>query len=290
MKSSLSIAATAALVLAAACADGSAPMNPDQVLPGPADLAWLHYEGPGRNPEPGKVKICKFRDISAANLNPTVGVRGTFTTTATSGTVLFPTLELDEEYCEYLWEGTENTRITISEDQSGASKFVSGSYYGFRTDIQQWDFIPITSPTFTIDVDVTRGTAIKISNRNEVLPPPPPPTEGGQGCTPGYWKQSQHFDSWTAPYTPSTTFASVFGSTVFGNRTLLQVVSAGGGGTNALGRHAVAALLNAASGPVSYDLTTAAVISAFNTAVATRTVEQQKNVFAGFNEQGCPLN
>ena len=34
----------------------------------------------------------------------------------------------------------------------------------------------------------------------------PPSTEG---CTPGYWKQPQHFDSWVT-YSPSTLFSSVF--------------------------------------------------------------------------------
>jgi hypothetical protein len=122
-------------------------------------------------------------------------------------------------------------------------------------------------------------------------PPPPPPPGGGEGCTPGYWKQDQHFDSWPAPYTPSTLFSVAFpGSTVFGGRTLLSVLSDGGGGLTALGRHAVAALLNAASGGVDYDYTTAQVISRFNAAVASGDYETQKNLFAGFNEQGCPLD
>lgn len=114
---------------------------------------------------------------------------------------------------------------------------------------------------------------------------------GGEGCTPGYWKQSQHFDSWTAPYTPSTLFSSVF-ENAFPGKTLLQVLQLGGGGLNALGRHTVAALLNAASSGVDYDLSVSEVISLFNNLFpSTKTnYNELKDNFETFNEQGCPLN
>jgi hypothetical protein len=111
---------------------------------------------------------------------------------------------------------------------------------------------------------------------------------GGQGCTPGYWKQSQHFGSWTAPYTPDTPFSDVFDD-AFPGKTLLQVLGQGGGGLKALGRHTVAALLNTANADVSYDLSTAQVISDFNDVFPDGDYETLQNVLAGFNEQGCPL-
>ncbi|MBI5742197.1 MAG: DUF4215 domain-containing protein [Nitrospirae bacterium] len=113
----------------------------------------------------------------------------------------------------------------------------------------------------------------------------------GQGCTPGFWKQSQHFGSWTAPYTPDTPFSSVF-EDAFPGKTLLEVLGQGGGGLDALGRHTVAALLDAASADVSYDLSVSAVISMFNAAYPGTDdgYESLKNIFATFNEQGCPLN
>jgi uncharacterized repeat protein (TIGR01451 family) len=97
--------------------------------------------------------------------------------------------------------------------------------------------------------------------------------DGLAGCTPGFWKQRQHFQYWTAPYTPTTAFGSVF-TDVFPGKTLLQVLSTGGGNGHeidifALGRHTVAALLNAANGNVDYGMTPAGVISAFNAAVAS---------------------
>jgi hypothetical protein len=119
----------------------------------------------------------------------------------------------------------------------------------------------------------------------------PEPPGGGEGCTPGYWKQCQHFDSWPAPYTPRTQFSAVF-ENAFPGKTLLQVLKQGGGGINALGRHTVAALLNGASSGVDYDLTAAEVISRFNAVFpgSVADYESLKNFFEAFNEQGCPLN
>ena len=42
---------------------------------------------------------------------------------------------------------------------------------------------------------------------------PPPP--GGEGCTPGFWKQDQHFDSWVG-FAPTDSFETVFGVSVPG--------------------------------------------------------------------------
>ena len=114
------------------------------------------------------------------------------------------------------------------------------------------------------------------------------PTGGGEGCTPGYWKQMQHFGSWTAPYMPSTMFSDVFDD-AFPGKTLLQVLWQGGGGLKALGRHTVAALLNAASTDVSYDMSVDDVIDSFNAVYPGGDYEALKDDFAYFNEQGCPL-
>lgn len=107
----------------------------------------------------------------------------------------------------------------------------------------------------------------------------------GQGRTPGFWKQPQHFQFWTAPYTPNTLFSDVFDN-AFPGKTLLQVLSQGGGGLNALGRHAVAALLNSASGQVDYALTTSQVIVLFNGSVPgpTNGITALKNYFEDLNE------
>lgn len=73
--------------------------------------------------------------------------------------------------------------------------------------------------------------------------------EVSQGCSPGYWKQPQHFGSYPTEMGiyPNTLFVDVFGEDAFPGMTLLQVLSQGGGGLNALGRQIVSAYLNAAS-------------------------------------------
>ncbi len=116
------------------------------------------------------------------------------------------------------------------------------------------------------------------------------PPAGGEGCTPGYWKQEHHFDSWVG-YSPNQLFSSVF-EDAFPGMTLLDVLWQGGGGLKALGRHTVAALLNASSGGVDYEFTTAEVIQAFNNTYPAvgAGYEIQKNIFAQENERGCPLN
>lgn len=114
---------------------------------------------------------------------------------------------------------------------------------------------------------------------------------GGEGCTPGYWRQPHHFDSYPAEYQPDDLFNEVFDVAAFdSDLTLAQATRLRGGGLNALGRHAVAALLNAASDDVSYDRSVDSVIASFNAAYATGDYEPVKNVFEGFNEQNCPLN
>ncbi|MGH7476605.1 MAG: hypothetical protein ACRELD_09975 [Longimicrobiales bacterium] len=115
------------------------------------------------------------------------------------------------------------------------------------------------------------------------------PLPSGQGCTPGYWKQPHHFDSWVG-YAPGQQFSSVFDD-AFPGMTLLEVLQQGGGGLKALGRHTVAALLNASSG-IAYGLSANDVINAFNATFegTDRDYEALKNDFEARNESGCPLN
>ncbi|MEX2284717.1 MAG: hypothetical protein WEE89_19670 [Gemmatimonadota bacterium] len=120
-----------------------------------------------------------------------------------------------------------------------------------------------------------------------------PPT-GFQGCTPGYWKQKQHFGSWTLPYVPTGVSASkyntVFGVSLFSaNTTLLQALGMGGGGASRLGRHSTAALLNSANSDVNYGMTPAQVIAAVQAAVASGDYDSASEVFEELNERQCPL-
>jgi len=107
------------------------------------------------------------------------------------------------------------------------------------------------------------------------------------GCTPGYWKQPQHADSWVG-YSPEQTLQSVFGCG--GSTTLLEALNANGGGLYALQRHAVAALLNAAAVP-GFDFTEQQVKDKFCAALTNgATIESLKNKFEAKNDGTCPLN
>jgi hypothetical protein len=109
-----------------------------------------------------------------------------------------------------------------------------------------------------------------------------------QGCTPGYWKQPHHWDSWVATgYAPNDYFDDVFG--VGPNITLLEALQSKGGGENAFMRHAVAALLNAAHPQVNnWDVERIKlVVEEF---WGTQDEEFAKDWFEDFNQSGCPLN
>jgi hypothetical protein len=111
----------------------------------------------------------------------------------------------------------------------------------------------------------------------------------GQGCTPGYWKQPQHFDSWYG-YAPGDLFDDVFGVELFSDLTLRDALSQGGGHEKALGRHAVAALLNASNPDVSYFYSPSEVVAGVQSAVADEDFESLKDLFDYENNQGCPLD
>jgi len=113
------------------------------------------------------------------------------------------------------------------------------------------------------------------------------PQTAVHGCTPGYWKQPHHFGSWVG-YAPSDSFATVFGVTASGS--LLDALKARGGGENALKRHAVAALLNAANSSVGSNFTPAQLKRKVQAAYATSDFEALKDELEALNELGCPLN
>jgi hypothetical protein len=74
---------------------------------------------------------------------------------------------------------------------------------------------------------------------------------------------------------------------------LLQGLQEGGGGVDALTRHAIAAVLNAAHPDVGSPLTVDAIVEAVNDAFASgdaAQIEAVKEMLAGFNEAGCPIS
>jgi hypothetical protein len=121
---------------------------------------------------------------------------------------------------------------------------------------------------------------------------------GGEGCTPGFWKTHSIYGpapeaGWAdTDYYPDDFVNEIFGTTFPDNPTLLEALSTGGGGVNALMRHAVAALLNASNDHVSYFYTEPQVIQMTVDALALGgdAVEDTKDLFEYQNELGCDLS
>jgi serine-aspartate repeat-containing protein C/D/E len=119
---------------------------------------------------------------------------------------------------------------------------------------------------------------------------------GAEGLTPGFWKNNaaRHDASAWMGYSPDQTVASVFGSAFggLGSLTLVEALGTAGGGVNALLRHSVAAVLNAAHTEVDYAMSTGQIISAVQAAVSggAGAIEQLKDQFDGYNNAGANLN
>jgi hypothetical protein len=199
---------------------------------------------------------------------------------------------------EHSGGGFRPTRIVIwlGSDLGGAPTITIDNALD-SLDGEEWDtlIVPVAVPAGETMIQVQAlsegegGAPASFAWLTAGLQVPPPPG-GGEGCTPGYWKQRHHFSSWPAAYDPDMPFSDVF-EDAFPGMTLREVLAQGGGKIKALGRHVVAALLNGASGGVDYDMTDADVIAAFNDAYpgSKNDYERLKGYLEGFNEQGCPL-
>jgi hypothetical protein len=127
---------------------------------------------------------------------------------------------------------------------------------------------------------------------------------GNGGCTPGFWKNNAEKKDAVAWPDPDSSVAGALeigpddplsdagfsGFTVLAGdaTTFLDALGNGGGGENALMRHAAAAYLNAVSG--FYPLSPAQVVSQVNTALASgdaTTIENTKNQLDSLNNLGC---
>jgi hypothetical protein len=92
------------------------------------------------------------------------------------------------------------------------------------------------------------------------------------GRTPGYWKSHT---PWPSPYKASgshaTQFDAVFGSVGgYPGMSLLAALNLGAGGKDALARHIVAALLNAAQGWTPASILSATLVKAIWTSYVTK--------------------
>lgn len=266
-------AVSLALITAVAVGCSEGPTTPAPLAPS---------FNPTPPPPPSRIRVCKDGSSPAGTYDFTVSQVG-----GRGGSLLAgPAFSLGSGQCVDVWEALPNppdpdpaVNVTVTElappagiqfDSLVGNSAAEGPFF-------------TTAPSWTVRVNYFHSAFYNYFNSAI-------PQGGGEGCTPGYWKQEQHFDSWTAPYTPGTQFSAVF-EDAFPGKTLLDVLSLGGGGLNALGRMTVAALLNAASPDVDYDVATPAeVIAAFNAVFPGGDYETLKNQFDASNNAGCPID
>jgi hypothetical protein len=126
-----------------------------------------------------------------------------------------------------------------------------------------------------------------------VTPPPPPPPPGGEGCTPGFWKNlKQHGEFWTLdPDAPvSSIFSAATGAS--GSQSLIEALENGGAGVDALLRQAVAAVLSARAPAVDYPFTEAEIVALVNAAIAggdADVIEDLKDELDAANNLGSDI-
>jgi hypothetical protein len=283
---------TAACVLVAAslfvvggCSEKSAVATwPSAVSDGSTSLV---PSGPGPNPRRADVELFEVCKDYVGGTGPAVNINVAVDIGNNGGIDFTDQISLAGGECRDVWVSSTPDLVTVTETVPAGftASFV-------KSVITNSTIVTNPSAAGNSASGITSGgsggntpTGVLVIFTNTGTPPP----GGGQGCTPGYWKQSHHFDSWPAPYTPSTQFSAVF-ENAFPGRTLHEVLSQGGGGLVALGRHTVAALLNAASSGVDYDLAVADVVSQFNGVFPGGNYNSLQNSLAQLNEQGCPLN
>ena len=127
---------------------------------------------------------------------------------------------------------------------------------------------------------------------------------GAEGNTPGFWKtnvDTKNAIAWprladgTLVLDPLQPISSLFAGLppVYADLTLDQGLGTGGGGIEALLRHAIAGVLNATHPWVAYPLSAGEVIALVNAAIASgnpTTIESLKDQFVGYNERGSDLD
>jgi hypothetical protein len=201
--------------------------------------------------------------------------------------------------------------VTASLSNSGgATAAFVGSNSGATNASGQFDVI-INSPTpgsTTVWADWAGGTVEGATITAKTTDPDANKDwtgGGGEGCTPGYWKNNAknwNHSAWVG-YLPGDSFETVFsvnvtlnanGKATYPTPTLLEALDANGGGINALARHAVAALLNIANPDIAYGIgSTAALITMVHDAIVSgdeAQIDALHVLLAGYNEAGCPLN
>jgi hypothetical protein len=290
------VTAAAVAAFAVACSDAD-PAGPGGT-PGNLQLSEIPADPTGDNTLTNELfEVCKFyTEGTGPDLVVQVAVDiGNDGSIDDTRNVTLKGTGVVGEACQEVWlhGGSSKDKVTVTEVTD-----LSATYTTTVARTYVLDGGPVQGPDTNMDGLVDGDSGVLLVLTNTLIP------QGGEGCTPGYWKNHAGPDSFSnggkkkpsswEVYDPNDFFDATFGVvSSFGNTsTLIQALIRGGGGENALGRHAVAALLNSVHSGVSYDLSPAGVIGVVVDAYTPGGLydfESAKNYLAGLNEQGCPL-
>jgi hypothetical protein len=285
--------AAAAVVTSVIALAGCSEARNDVVSPQQPGAIQLGLVQPGQeSADPSVVegeyfKVCKvWRGVSdPSSFSTSVVINVALAGGGSSGPHNF-TLTGDE--CLDVWINGGSAKDIVTATETPPANFARAAQD------REWILDGVTqTPDNGNSGAVDGDSGVLVTWVNELIP------TGGEGCTPGYWKNHAGLLKRNGKYQPDawgpTGFATTdlydatFGVVSSFGGNLLQALQRGGGGEIALGRHAVAALLSAAHPDVDYDLTVAEVIALVQAAYASGDFETAKNTLASFNEQGCPL-
>lgn len=269
----------AAAVGLAACGSDVTPSGTEQVNTTP-QFAVGDPVAPGTDAGVNRIVLCK-----------TGNVDGTFTitNTPTGGgmpSVITSPVTVPTGTCKVIVEDFGGSGVgsftTINETSAGQVTAVARFFDGATNLPSDQPYTNNSTQLFTNNFHGWR-----ITYDNYVAPPP----TGGQGCSPGYWKNH----NFPAGYLKTQLFNSNIPGTDFENafdgKTFQQVLSTGGGGLAALGRHTVSAYFNAVALGSNYELTPAEVVSMFNAVYPGGDYNGLKATFEALQDVGgriCP--
>lgn len=245
----------------------------------PASAAFAIGDAAANTVAPGQVRVCNTGSDATFDVLLLAG----------PGTVAGADYAIAAGACRVVAEDLASfedfTLLTVTQDPATSLQSVTCSSLDGPCGFANGD---------VVIVNAFIGVLLTFSN---AAPPPPPPPQpeveqvGSQGCGSGYWKQSHHLDSWEG-HAPTDGFNATFGvgTEWFPDSfTLLDALKKGGGGKFALGRAAVAALLNASSADVAYPLLSDEIISAVQGVYPGGNVGALASELDGHNNLGCPL-
>ncbi len=254
-------------------------------LPQPAQLSGYVYEDAGDDGIKGATEVAI--DQVTVTLFNAAGVEVASTVTDSDGHYAFTGLVAGT----YTVVESQPTDYLDGKDTAGNDAIVDGDdriavTLNAGDNSENNNFGELPPPPANVGVDIEKY--VRGSYETTI--------SGGatEGFSPGFWKThacTVDVKDWEATgYAKGDSVEVIFNISLFGTPSLLDALSAGGGGVNALLRQSVAGLLNASNPNVDYKYTAAEVIQMTQTAVSTGNYSATQSLLETENSKEGDLN